>query len=62
MSAAEYARKAAAKTKDGPAATRRLALDTAIRARGRELGLSGSEVNKVSAKARERALKEWGWA
>lgn len=59
MSAAEYARRSAAEiTTCLP--TRRLALDNAIRARGRELGMSGKDINKVSAAARKRADKEWG--
>jgi hypothetical protein len=37
-----------------------MALDNAIRRRGRELGMPGPEVNKVVKAARERADREWG--
>jgi hypothetical protein len=60
MSAADNAGKVAAETKNAWPATRKLALDNTIRARGRELGMSPAEVNKVVAKARERADREWG--
>lgn len=61
MSAAQYARKAAAATKDASPTVRRLALEDALRARGRELGLSIHQVDKVVTKARDRAVREWGY-